>query len=208
MAVFDSLKPSQSQGPFSRVGVSMNCSWAVKSAECRPSSKSASIAGFDEAKVAACSSGTSAVPGAGHDVVRQYLAGVVDLEVPEAEVVERMEFLDAATLDVRIAHVCVLGPVLGRNLPGGAGERLPGNGLVEEVPGVHLHEPPGDAVAEPHGGHGRVDLAEIGDERPRGEPGQRDGMDGLLDDTGPHRDQVCPRGDTRWPEDARVLATR
>ena len=122
MAVCDSLNPSHSHGPFSRVGVSINCSWAVKSAEWRPSSNMASTTGDEDANDAACSSGTAAwrVRATTSAVVR-VSSGVVDLEVAETEVVEGMELLGATALDVAVAHVGVLGAVGGRHLPGYAG---------------------------------------------------------------------------------------
>ncbi len=57
MAVCDSLNPSQSHGPFSRVGVSRYCSWAVNSAEWRPSWNTAFTVGSGDENVAGGVSG-------------------------------------------------------------------------------------------------------------------------------------------------------
>ena len=55
----------------------------------------------------------------GDDIVgREGFAWVVDLEVPESEIVERMKLLGVATLDVRVAHVGVLRAVYHRDLSG------------------------------------------------------------------------------------------
>ena len=133
MAVWDSLNPSHSHGPFSRVGVSMNCSWAVKSAECRAELEHGVDGGAGRGERRGVLVGHRGVAGQGHDVARcERLARVVDLEVPEAEVVEGMELLGAAPLDVAVAHVGVLGAVRGRHLAGHAREGWPA-GLVEQV---------------------------------------------------------------------------
>src|SRR5450432_3661870 len=59
IVVTEELKPSQSHDPFSRVGVSMNCSCAVYNAEWLPRPKIALIVGLGDENVAACSSGTA-----------------------------------------------------------------------------------------------------------------------------------------------------
>ncbi len=57
MAVRDSLNPSYNHDPFSLVGVSMYCSWAVNRAEWAPSANSASTRGWSEVKLAGGSGG-------------------------------------------------------------------------------------------------------------------------------------------------------
>ena len=59
MAVSDSFAPSPSHGPFSRVGVSTNCSCIVNNAEWRPRSKTASTVLSEDVKVPPLSSGTA-----------------------------------------------------------------------------------------------------------------------------------------------------
>ena len=75
--------------------------------------------------------------------------------------------------------------------------------LVEQVAGVHRDETTGDAVMERHRRDRGVDLAEVGDDRARGEPRQRHRAHRLLDDARAHRHEVRPRRDAGGPDHRR-----
>jgi len=132
MAVSDSFAPSRADGPFSRVGVSTNCSCIVYNARV-----AAEVEDRVHRLVRRCeSSGRSRrhsiVPGEDDDVLRG------EESRPESSIwryrnrgkVEGAKSLaNAAHARVGVAHVRVLGPHCGRDIPR----------PVREVPGVHRH---------------------------------------------------------------------
>ena len=186
MSVSDSLNPSRRNGPFSRVGVSMNCSWAVSSAERAARAQMASSVGSDEVEGGDRTGRELDVADLGHHVGgTEHLARVVDLEVAEAQVVEGREGLGSGSFEVRVAQVG------GLRAPGGR-HRAVG---VEQVAGVHGDEPPGLALVEGHRRGGRHHRPEVGHVGAVGQAGQR---------TGPPAASVTIRVrlSTRWVQGA------